>query len=132
MLSLNASLPVRAGVVGMRLLSGQFAASGLYEWFAARRAAASASPAVILALVVAVTGALSSLLANDIVVFAMTPILCRGLAGAGHDPRPYLLAHAGAANVGSAATLVGNPQNILIGEHGGLDFWHYLLFAGPV
>jgi Na+/H+ antiporter NhaD/arsenite permease-like protein len=79
-----------------------------------------------------VTGGLSSLLANDIVVFAMTPILCRGLLRAGHDPRPYLLAHAGAANVGSAATLVGNPQNILIGEHGGLDFWHYLAFAGPI
>src|SRR3546814_7725203 len=86
----------------------------------------------LLALVVAVTGALSSLLANDIVVFAMTPILCRGLARSGRDPRPYLLGHAGAANVGSAATLVGNPQNILIGEHGGLDFWHYLAFAAPV
>src|SRR3546814_5378475 len=62
----------------------------------------------------------------------MTPILCRGRARSGRDPRPYLLGHAGAANVGSAATLVGNPQNILIGEHGGLDFWHYLAFAAPV
>src|SRR3546814_13367561 len=114
------------------VLSAQFAAAGLYEWCAARRATAAASPAAPLALVVAVTGALSSLLANDIVVFAMTPILCRGLARSGRDPRPYLLGHAGAANVGSAATLVGNPQNILIGEHGGLDFWHYLAFAAPV
>ena len=117
---------------GLMVLSAQFAASGLYEWCAARLAAAAASPAIILALVVAVTGAFSSLLANDIVVFAMTPILCRGLLRAGHDPRPYLLAHAGAANVGSAATLVGNPQNILIGEQGGLDFWHYLLYAAPL
>ena len=121
-----------AVLFGLMVLSAQFAASGLYEWCAARLAAATASPAVLLALVVAVTGGLSSLLANDIVVFAMTPILCRGLVRAGHDPRPYLLAHAGAANVGSAATLVGNPQNILIGEHGGLDFWHYLAFAAPV
>jgi Na+/H+ antiporter NhaD/arsenite permease-like protein len=121
-----------AVLFGLMVLSAQFAASGLYEWCAARLAAAAASPAVILALVVAVTGAFSSLLANDIVVFAMTPILCRGLLRAGHDPRPYLLAHAGAANVGSAATLVGNPQNILIGEQGGLDFWHYLLYAAPL
>ena len=121
-----------AVLFGLMVLSAQFAASGLYEWCAARLAAATASPAVLLALVVAVTGGLSSLLANDIVVFAMTPILCRGLLRAGHDPRPYLLAHAGAANVGSAATLVGNPQNILIGEHGGLDFWHYHAFAAPV
>jgi Na+/H+ antiporter NhaD/arsenite permease-like protein len=121
-----------AVLFGLMVLSAQFAASGLYEWCAARLAAATASPAALLALVVAVTGGLSSLLANDIVVFAMTPILCRGLLRAGHDPRPYLLAHAGAANVGSAATLVGNPQNILIGEQGGLDFWHYLAFAAPV
>jgi len=121
-----------AVLFGLMVLSAQFAASGLYEWCAARLAGAAASPAVVLALVVAVTGGLSSLLANDIVVFAMTPILCQGLLRAGRDPRPYLLAHAGAANVGSAATLVGNPQNILIGEHGGLDFWHYLAFAAPV
>lgn len=121
-----------AVLFGLMVLSAQFAACGLYEWCAARLAAATASPAVVLALVVAVTGALSSLLANDIVVFAMTPILCQGLAATRRDPRPYLLAHAGAANVGSAATLVGNPQNILIGEQGGLDFWHYLAFAGPI
>lgn len=121
-----------AVLFGLMVLSAQFAASGLYEWCAARLAAAAAPPAAVLALVVGVTGALSSLLANDIVVFAMTPILCRGLLKAGRDPRPYLLGHAGAANVGSAATLVGNPQNILIGEHGGLDFWHYLAFAAPV
>jgi Na+/H+ antiporter NhaD/arsenite permease-like protein len=121
-----------AVLFGLMVLSAQFAASGLYEWCAARLAAATAAPAAVLALVVAVTGALSSLLANDIVVFAMTPILCRGLLKAGRDPRPYLLGHAGAANVGSAATLVGNPQNILIGEHGGLGFWHYMAFAAPV
>ncbi len=121
-----------AVLFGLMALSAQFAASGLYEWCAARLAGATASPSVVLALVVAVTGGLSSLLANDIVVFAMTPVLCQGLLRAGRDPRPYLFAHAGAANVGSAATLVGNPQNILIGEHGSLDFWHYLAFAAPV
>jgi Na+/H+ antiporter NhaD/arsenite permease-like protein len=121
-----------AVLFGLMVLSAQFAASGLYEWCAARLAAAAASPTAILALTVAVTGALSSLLANDIVVFAMTPILCQGLLRSGRDPRPYLLGHAGAANVGSAATLVGNPQNILIGEHSGLDFWHYLAFAAPI
>src|SRR3546814_9193808 len=80
-----------AVLFGLMVLSAQFAASGLYEWCAARLATAAASPAALLALVVAVTGALSSLLANDIVVFAMTPILCRGLARSGRDPRPYLL-----------------------------------------
>lgn len=121
-----------AVLFGLMVLSAQFSASGLYQWCAARLAVAQASPAAVLGLVVAVTGAFSSLLANDIVVFAMTPILCQGLLRSGRDPRPYLLGHAGAANVGSAATLVGNPQNILIGESGGLDFWHYLFFAAPL
>jgi Na+/H+ antiporter NhaD/arsenite permease-like protein len=121
-----------AVLFGLMVLSAQFGAAGLYQWSAARLAGADASPVTILALVIGVTGALSSLLANDVVVFAMTPILCQGLVRAGRDPRPYLLAHAGAANVGSAATLVGNPQNILLGEFGGLDFWDYLLFAAPL
>ena len=121
-----------AVLFGLMVLSAQFAASGFYEWCAARLGAASVAPMTLLALVVFVTGALSTVLANDIVVFAMTPVLCRGLLASGRDPRPYLLAHAGAANAGSAATLIGNPQNILIGAHGGLDFWLYAAEATPV
>ncbi|MEX2615588.1 MAG: SLC13 family permease [Alphaproteobacteria bacterium] len=121
-----------AVLFGLMVLSAQFAASGFYGFCAARLGASDAAPWRLLALVVCVTGALSTVLANDIVVFAMTPILCRGLLASGRDPRPYLLAHAGAANAGSAATLIGNPQNILIGEHGGLDFWRYALDAAPV
>ncbi len=71
------------------------------------------------------------MLANDIVVFAMTPLLCAGLRARGLDPRPFLLALVGASNAGSAATLIGNPQNILIGQKSGLDFWEFLLVCGP-
>lgn len=117
---------------GLMVLSAQFAAAGFYEWCAHRLAGSAVGPHMLLAFVIATTGLLSSVLANDVVVFAMTPILCDGLMRSGRDPRPYLFGLAGAANVGSAATLVGNPQNILIGEHGGLDFWAYLGFAGPL
>ena len=75
-------------------------------------------------------GGLSAVLANDVVVFAMTPMLCVGLKGRGLDPRPYLIALAGAANAGSAATLIGNPQNIVIGQVGGLDFWRFMAACG--
>ena len=71
------------------------------------------------------------MLANDVVVFAMTPMLCTGLAARGLDPRPFLIALAAAANAGSAATIIGNPQNILIGQIGGLDFWRFLAVCGP-
>jgi Na+/H+ antiporter NhaD/arsenite permease-like protein len=74
---------------------------------------------------------LSAVLANDVVVFAMTPMLIKGLLRRGLDPRPYLIALAGASNAGSAATVIGNPQNILIGQLGALDFWAFLAACGP-
>lgn len=118
-------------LLGLMILSAQFALAGFYDWCAVRITRAAASPEALLGLVVAVGGGLSAVLANDVVVFAMTPMLCAGLAGRGLDPRPYLIALAGAANAGSAATVIGNPQNILIGEAGTLAFWPFLAACGP-
>jgi len=81
--------------------------------------------------VVAVGGLLSAVLVNDIVAFAMTPLLCQGLRARRLDPRPFLAGLAAASNAGAAATLIGAPQNILIGEVGGLDFWAFLARCGP-
>ncbi|WP_421693784.1 SLC13 family permease [Aestuariivirga sp.] len=75
------------------------------------------------------TGLLSAALTNDVVVFALTPPLCSSLLALKLDPRPYLVGLAGAANAGSALTLIGNPQNILIGQAGNLEFWRYTLIA---
>src|SRR5262249_40616245 len=87
-------------------------------------------PDVLLALLVVVAGVLSALLANDIVCLAMAPVLVEGCARRGLDPVPFLLALACAASVGSAATLIGNPHNMLIGEKLHLSFAGYLLDAG--
>ena len=70
------------------------------------------------------------MLTNDIVCLAMTPVLVEGCARRKLDPLPFLLALACASNVGSAATLIGNPQNILIGQALHLSFTGYLLDAG--
>ncbi|MCD6073525.1 MAG: transporter [Rhodospirillales bacterium] len=129
--TLAVDMPTLLMLFGLMILSAQFAACGFYDWCSARIAASDASPAAILALTVAVAGLLSALLANDIVVFAMTPMLIAGIKGRGLDPRPYLIGLAGGANAGSAATIIGNPQNILIGQAGHLDFWRFLLVAGP-
>lgn len=129
--TLAVDMPTLLMLFGLMILSAQFAACGFYDWCSARIAVSDASPAQILALTVAVAGVLSALLANDIVVFAMTPMLIAGLKGRGLDPRPYLIGLAGGANAGSAATIIGNPQNILIGQAGHLDFWKFLFVAGP-
>ncbi|MGE0153350.1 MAG: SLC13 family permease [Reyranellaceae bacterium] len=115
----------------LMIISAQFGAAGFYDWCAARITAATGSPTMLLAITVGVAGALSAVLANDIVVFAMTPLLCRGLLARNLDPRPFLIGLACASNAGSAATVIGNPQNILIGQTGALSFWHFLLVCGP-
>jgi Na+/H+ antiporter NhaD/arsenite permease-like protein len=123
--------PTLVVLFGLMILSAQFAACGFYDWCSARIATAALPPAALLAITVAAAGILAAVLANDVVVFAMTPMLCAGLIGRGLDPRPFVIALAGGANAGSAATIIGNPQNILIGEVGGLDFWRFLLACAP-
>lgn len=124
-------VPTLVVLFGLMVLSAQFYVSGFYDLCAHAIGHAAASPHRLLALTIAIAGALSAVLANDVVVFAMTPLLCRGIAARGLDPRPYVIALAGAANAGSAATIIGNPQNILIGQAGHLDFWSFLAVCGP-
>ncbi|MFO1070655.1 MAG: SLC13 family permease [Geminicoccaceae bacterium] len=124
-------IPTLVILFGLMVLSAQFAACGFYAWCSARIAQTPAGPGPLLALTVVVSGVLSAVLANDVVVFAMTPMLCTGLLRRGLDPRPFLIALTSAANAGSAATILGNPQNILIGQVGDLDFWRFLAVCGP-
>ena len=119
-------------LAGMMIVSARFGAPGAYDAAASWIAQRAGRPLVLLAFTVAVGGVMSAVLVNDVVVFAMTPLLCRGLARRGLDARPFLFALAAASNAGSAATLIGNPQNILIGQVGALGFWSYLAVAGPV
>lgn len=114
---------------GLMILSARFGAAGFYEASAAWIARQAGRPVRLLALTVACGGVLSAFLVNDIVVFAMTPLLCAGVLARGLDPRPFLAALAASSNAGSAATLIGNPQNILIGQVGGIGFWSYFATA---
>lgn len=117
--------PTLGILFSLMVLSAQFAASGLFERIGQAIAQAALSPKAILAVTIAVSGALSAFLTNDVVVFALTPVLIEGLRARGLDPRPFVIALATAANAGSAATVIGNPQNLLIGETSGLDFWRF-------
>lgn len=117
-------------LLGLMFVSAQLRLGGFYAAFTRRLAAVEASPQMLLALVVGAVGLLSAVLTNDIVCLAMAPVLAEGCAKRKLDPIPYLLALACAANVGSAATLIGNPQNILIGQALKLSFSTYLLQAG--
>jgi Na+/H+ antiporter NhaD/arsenite permease-like protein len=121
--------PTLALLLGLMVVSSQFRLAGFYSWLVRRLAAVNASPPMLLVLVILLTGALSAVLANDIVCLAVTPVLIEGCWRRNLNPKPYLLGLACAANVGSAATLIGNPQNMLIGEVLELSFRRYLALA---
>jgi Na+/H+ antiporter NhaD/arsenite permease-like protein len=123
-------VPTLSLLFGLMVVSAQFRLGGFYAAVTNRLAELDVRPPVLLAALIGVTGALSALLANDIVCLAMAPVLIEGCALRKLDPVPFLLALACSSNVGSAMTLIGNPQNMLIGESLRLSFGGYLLDAG--
>jgi len=123
-------IPTIALLFGLMVVSAQFRMSGFYSRLVGRIEEIDTSPALLLGLLIAVVGVLSALLANDIVCLAVAPVLVEGCARRDLNPKPFLLALACAANVGSAATLIGNPQNMLIGQVLHLSFSRYMLDAG--
>jgi Na+/H+ antiporter NhaD/arsenite permease-like protein len=116
---------------GLMVVSAQFRLGGFYREVVRRIAAHAAGPDRLLLWVVLTAGVLSALLANDIVCLAMAPMLIEVCARRHIAPLPFLLALACASNVGSAATLIGNPQNMLIGQSLGLSFAGYLIDGVP-
>ncbi len=122
-------VPTLALLFGLMVVSAQLRLGGFYAWVTRRLVRAPIGPAALLAVVVAAAGSLSAVLANDIVCLAMAPLLVDGCVRRRLDPVPYLLGLAAAANVGSAATLIGNPQNMLIGQTLRLSFAAFLADA---
>ncbi len=122
-------LPTLALLFAFMVISAQLRLSGFYDWVIQRLDRLALPPATLLGAVIAVSGGLSAVFSNDIVCLAMAPVLAEACRARQLDPVPYLLALACAANLGSAATLIGNPQNMLIGETLRLGFDAYLLMA---
>ncbi|HEV8580669.1 MAG TPA: SLC13 family permease [Thermoanaerobaculia bacterium] len=118
--------PTIAVLFGMMLLSALYQESGLYAAIGLRLARVDQPRRLLLGTIV-VTALLSAVLTNDVTCFALTPLLAGALVAAGRPPLPYLLALACAANLGSALTPVGNPQNILIAQTLHLPFLGFML-----
>lgn len=112
-------------VAHLRLAGGLAAAAR----FATSRVS---SPAALLIALVFASGVLSALFVNDTVCLVFTPLVLDVAAERRLRPLPYLLALATGANIGSAATITGNPQNILIGSLSGLSFTRFAAVLGPV
>lgn len=122
-------MPTLLMLLALMLLAAHFAESGSFLTLAHWLSHRAHRQSWLLAGVIVSSGVLSMMLVNDVVVFAFTPVLCTALIRQNLDPRPYLLGLAGSANAGSAASLIGNPQNILLAEIGELAFGDYFLLT---
>jgi Na+/H+ antiporter NhaD/arsenite permease-like protein len=122
-------LPTLILLFSFMVVSAQMRLGGFYDWVTLRLAALPLSPPLLLAALTLVVATLSAVFSNDIVCLVVAPVLIDACLVRRLDPVPYLLALACAANVGSAATLIGNPQNMLIGETLKLSFGGYFAQA---
>jgi Na+/H+ antiporter NhaD/arsenite permease-like protein len=109
-----------------------FMLSGFFNLITSQILKLAKTPQRLLALVIFVSGLLSALFLNDTIVLVFTPIVLNITIILKRNPIPYLMALATAANVGSAATIIGNPQNILIGTASKIPFTDFALALAPV
>ena len=107
------------------VVSAQMRLGGFYDWVTQRLAVLALSPPQLLGALIFVVAGLSAVFSNDIVCLAIAPVLINVCVRRELDVVPYLLALACASNIGSAATLIGNPQNMLIGQTLQLSFAGY-------
>ena len=118
-------------LASMMLIVSSLHFAGFFEWVAAL-VVKFVSPSHLLPGVIFTSGILSAFLVNDVVCLVMTPLLLKICQQFSKRPMPYLLALATASNIGSTATITGNPQNILIGSISGISYRYFLSALAPI
>ena len=119
-------------LLGMMVVVAALTRAGAFRLVVGWAVTRARHPLLLLAAIVLASGVLSAFLVNDTVCLVLTPLVLDLVARLRRRPVPYLLAIAMAANVGSTATITGNPQNMLIGSFSGLSYRDFLLHLGPV
>lgn len=117
---------------GMMLLNANLRISGFFDFISVRITRFANTPFQLLAAIVFASGILSACFLNDTVCIILTPLVLEIVISLRRNPIPYLMAVATASNVGSAATVIGNPQNMVIGMASGIPFSHFLFSLAPV
>jgi len=119
-------------LLGMMLISAYLSLAGFFDWSADWILQVAKTPQRLLLYLILVSGVLSALLVNDTVCLMLTPLVVAMIVRGRLPLPPYLLALAMSANLGSVATLVGNPQNMIIGHLSKLSFVHFSASLLPV
>ncbi|MEU8617365.1 ArsB/NhaD family transporter [Streptomyces sp. NPDC048623] len=120
-------------LLGMMLIVAVLKRTGLFEFVAIWAAKRSRGrPYRLMVLLILATAFLSAWLDNVTTVLLIAPVTIAVCARLGLPPVPYLIAEVMACNIGGAATLIGDPPNIMIGSRAGLSFNDFLLHLAPI
>jgi Na+/H+ antiporter NhaD/arsenite permease-like protein len=106
--------------------------AGFFQLVTARVVRIARTPRRLLALLLFVSGTFSAIFLNDTIVLVFTPLVLDITAALRRNPLPYLVGLVTAANIGSVATITGNPQNMLVGLSSGIGFVDFTLALSPV
>jgi len=119
-------------LLGMMIVVANLRLSGFFqlvnEWVVTR----ARYPIVLLVAIVFVSGSFSAFLVNDTICLVMTPLVLDVVMRLKRNPIPYLLAVAMASNVGSTATITGNPQNMIVGSISHISYGDFAAALVPV
>lgn len=119
-------------LLGMMVVVSALKLVGFFNLLAIKSLSLAKTPRRLLLLVIVATAISSAFLVNDVVVLLFTPIVIQACRARKVNPVPYLIAEAMASNIGSTTTIVGNPQNMLIGITSGISFARFFLYLLPV
>jgi Na+/H+ antiporter NhaD/arsenite permease-like protein len=117
---------------GMMIVAANLRLSGFFGLVSAWVVRHVRRPLWLLVAIVAVSGGFSAFFVNDTICLVLAPLVCHVTARLKRNAVPYLLAVAMAANIGSVATITGNPQNMLIGSMSHISFAAFAAALSPV
>jgi len=117
---------------GMMIVAAYLRLSGFFSLVTLWSIRRASGPRSLLAAVIAAAGVLSALFVNDVICLVLAPLVLAVTRRLQLPPLPYLIALATAANVGSVATLTGNPQNMLVGSFSSIGYRGFLIRQAPV
>ena len=119
-------------LLGMMLLASSLEVCGFFDIAVSLLIRKAVTGRRFLLTVMVLSAVLSAVMLNDAVVLLLTPAVigcCRKLRA---EPVPYLVGTFVSANIGSAATAVGNPQNAYIASRAGIDFLSFSGYMVPL
>ena len=117
---------------GMMIVVANLRLSGFFTVVSAWVVEHARRPIVLLAAIVFVSGFFSAFFVNDTMCLVFTPLVLEITGRLRRNPIPYLLAVAMAANIGSVATITGNPQNMMIASFSGIGYRTFAAALAPV